>query len=219
MRPSRIILLRHGEAEGNIDESLFEHKPDHRMELTARGLAQSRAVGEKLRELVGASRVRVYVSPYLRAWQTLNELHLEDLVDRVVEEPRLREQDWGNFQNGATIVAQKEERNRFGHFFYRLADGESGADVFDRVSSFLETLHRDFRDDDYPDTALLVTHGLMMRLFFMRWFHWTVDYFEALENPGHCEMKILEQAGGRYALDRPFSTWRAPAVSPWPPAR
>jgi broad specificity phosphatase PhoE len=208
MRPQRIIVLRHGEAEGNLDESLFEHTPDHQMRLTARGVEQARAKGAEIRRLADGGGVRVYVSPYVRSHQTLGELGIADIVDRVIE-------DWGNFQNSATIRAQKEERNRFGHFFYRLAHGESGADVFDRVSTYLETLHRDFQDADYPRSALLVTHGLTMRLLFMRWFHWTVDYFESLENPAHCEAKILELGqGGRYVLDRPFATWRSCATAP-----
>ena len=32
------------------------------------------------------------------------------------------------------------ERNAYGHFFYRLAHGESGADVDDRIAAFLSEL-------------------------------------------------------------------------------
>ena len=32
-------------------------------------------------------------------------------------------------------------------------------------------------------SLVIVTHGLTMRLFCMRWFHWSVEYFESLENP------------------------------------
>lgn len=37
----------------------------------------------------------------------------------VREEPRLTEQQFGNFQNLATIVESKAERARFGRFYYR----------------------------------------------------------------------------------------------------
>lgn len=37
----------------------------------------------------------------------------------VREEPRLTEQQFGNFQNLATIVNSKAERARFGRFYYR----------------------------------------------------------------------------------------------------
>lgn len=209
MRPARILLLRHGEAEGNVDESVFERKPDHRLELTDRGREQSRAAGDEICALVGDSAIQVYVSPYVRTRQTLDELRTRVTVTHVREEPRLREQDWGNYQDKTHIRAQKAERDRFGHFYYRLERGESGADVYDRVSTFFESLHRDFLDDDYPDTALIVTHGLTMRLFLMRWFHWTVEQFEALENPRNGELVILDRGdNGWYCLRTVMRTWR-----------
>lgn len=40
----------------------------------------------------------------------------------VREEPRLTEQQFGNFQNLATIVNSKAERARFGRFYYRYVE-------------------------------------------------------------------------------------------------
>lgn len=51
------------------------------------------------------------------------------------EECRVREQDFGNFQEEQRMKAIKETRERFGRFFYRFPEGESAADVYDRVSS------------------------------------------------------------------------------------
>lgn len=208
-RPLRIVLLRHGESEANVDPTIFEHTPDHAIGLTARGKDQARQAGERLRAAFGGDDVSVYVSPYLRTHQTLAALGLDDLITRVVEEPRLREQDWANYQDSADIARQKEMRDRYGHFYYRFTHGESGADVYDRVSTFLETLHRDFERPDYPPNTLLVTHGLTMRLFCMRWLHWTVDEFEALSNPDNGDFRVLHRGtNGRYTLDRPFDRWR-----------
>lgn len=210
MRPQRIVLVRHGEAEGNVDETVFERKPDHTLALTDRGRAQCARAAEVLEDLFGEEGVQAYVSPYARTRETFELLRPRLRCVAVYEEPRLREQDWGNFQDGAHIAQQKEERNRFGHFFYRLANGESGADVFDRVSGFFETLHRDFARTDYPENALLVTHGLTMRLFLMRWFHWTVAHFEALENPENAGVVVLVRgADDRYVLETPLRYWRA----------
>ena len=73
--------------------------------------------------------------------------------------------------------------------------------MYDRVSGFLETLHRDFAKDDYPENTLIVTHGMTMRIFLMRWFHWSVEDFEMLKKPAKCEIAIMEQmADGRYTL-------------------
>jgi broad specificity phosphatase PhoE len=208
-RPKRIVLLRHGESLANLDGAVYEHTPDHAIELTSTGVEQGRRAGEMLRKTFGDEDVQVYVSPYIRAHQTLRALAIDDLTTRVAEEPRLREQDWANYQDSEDIARQKELRDRYGHFFYRFTDGESGADVYDRVSSFLETLHRQFARDDYPANALLVTHGLTMRLFCMRWFHWSVQYFESLRNPANGECRtLLLGTDGKYKLDIPFEQWR-----------
>jgi broad specificity phosphatase PhoE len=120
------------------------------------------------------------------------------------EDPRLREQDFGNFREVEVTRRLQQERHAYGVFFYRFPDGESGADVFDRVSLFLESLHRNFRRHSFPRNCVLVTHGLTMRLFVMRWFRRSVEEFESWANPGNCEYRILERQGPRYVLTQPF---------------
>ncbi|MFC6156803.1 histidine phosphatase family protein [Kribbella jiaozuonensis] len=207
-RPMRIVLIRHGESEANLDKTVYERIPDHAVPLTPHGHEQAVKAGKDLRELFENEPVRVYVSPYLRARQTLESLGLDDLIELPREEPRLREQDWANLQDTADIERQEKLRDSFGHFFYRFTQGESGADVYDRVSTFLETMHRDFEQPDAPRNVLLVSHGLTMRLFCTRWFHWSVRFFESLRNPGNAETRVLlRQPDFRYKLDRPFEQW------------
>ncbi|MEU8486887.1 histidine phosphatase family protein [Streptomyces sp. NPDC048641] len=210
-RPRRIVLVRHGESAGNVDDTVYEREPDHALALTETGHRQAEETGRYLRELFGRERVSVYVSPYRRTHQTLHAFRLDPERVRVREEPRLREQDWGNWQERGDVRLQKEYRDAYGHFFYRFAQGESGADVYDRVDAFLESLHRSFEAHDHPSNVLLVTHGLTMRLFCMRWFHWTVADFECLSNPGNGETRALVLGeDGKYTLDRPFERWRDP---------
>ncbi|WP_285726218.1 histidine phosphatase family protein [Psychromicrobium xiongbiense] len=206
--PRQILLLRHGQSQANIDQGLYNRVPDYRIPLTELGLAQAREAGEEIKRRLEGQKVCVYVSPYLRAYQTLEALQLGDLAERVIEEPRLREQDWANFQRQEDIADQKELRNAYGHFFYRFRDGESGSDVYDRISSFMETLHRHWQKPDYAPNTLLVTHGLTMRLFCMRWFHWSVEYFESLNNPDNATIRALIGEGGRYTLNEPFAQWK-----------
>ncbi len=67
------------------------------------------------------------------------------------------------------------------------------------MGAFLESLWRSFEDPDHPRNVLLVTHGLTMRLFCMRWFHWSVAEFESLSNPGNAEYRtLLLGDDGRY---------------------
>ncbi|MEV7199107.1 histidine phosphatase family protein [Streptomyces griseoluteus] len=210
-RPRRIVLVRHGESVGNVDDSVYEREPDHALALTDRGREQAEETGRHLREIFGDERVSVYVSPYRRTHETLDAFRLDPELIRVREEPRLREQDWGNWQERDDVKLQKAYRDAYGHFFFRFPQGESGADVYDRVGGFLESLFRSFEEPDHPPNVLLVTHGLAMRLFCMRWFHWTVADFESLSNPGNAEVRMLVLGeDGKYALDKPFERWRDP---------
>jgi broad specificity phosphatase PhoE len=213
-RPNRIILVRHGESEGNIDDTIYERVPDHRISLTAKGFEQARRTGETIRTLLGGESCEVYVSPYHRTRQTLEALGLPVAAYDVRVEPRLREQDWANFQDARDIAEQRALRDRYGHFYYRFTHGESGSDVYDRVSTFLESMFRNFETPTAPRNVVIVTHGLTMRLFCMRWFHWSVEYFESLENPGNAQPVVLvRQADYRYKLAAPFAQWN-PALAP-----
>ncbi len=205
----RIVLLRHAESLGNVDESAYCRIPDHSLPLTGAGRDQAAAAGPGVRALLGDGPVAAYVSPYVRTVATYELLGVADLVTRYVPEPRLREQDWGNLQDPTEQETQKRRRHEFGHFFYRLAHGESGADVDDRVASFVDQLERRVAEDrHHPGTALVVSHGLTTRLLCRRIFSWSVELFESLSNPGYCEARTLTSANGSWHLDRPFEQWR-----------
>ncbi|MCP2168676.1 histidine phosphatase family protein [Goodfellowiella coeruleoviolacea] len=205
----RIILLRHAQSLGNVDELAYCRIPDHALPLTPLGEQQATAAGPAVRRVLGAEPVAVYVSPYLRTRRTLHLLDLGDLVERTVAEPRLREQDWGNLQDPVEQELQKRQRHAFGHFFFRLAHGESGADVDDRCAAFLGELQpKMIRDPRHPKTVLIVSHGLTIRLLCRRLLAWSIELFESLSNPEHCEHRVLSYDGGVWRLDRPFAQWR-----------
>lgn len=56
-----------------------------------------------------------------------------------------------------------QERADYGHFFYRIPNGESAADAYDRVSGFNESLWRQFGDDDFPSVCVLGMSFLLSR--------------------------------------------------------
>jgi broad specificity phosphatase PhoE len=203
MRPKRIILIRHGNSEGNADRERYATTPDHALNLTTEGEQQALQAGQEIKQLIGEETVRVYLSPYTRTRQTYQQISqsIAPNVDRVLEDPRLREQDWGHLRPTDQNEEISQQRDNFSTFYYRIPDGESGADVYDRISTFLETMHRDFEEPDYPPNALIVTHGFAMRLFLMRWFHWSVEEFENLRNPRNCEIVVIElQPDNHYKL-------------------
>ena len=80
-RPIRIILVRHGQSEGNVDEDVYTRIADSRVQLTSLGFEQAVECGKKIRQLLesegeGAEEgekkewgVYFYVSPYTRTLQ------------------------------------------------------------------------------------------------------------------------------------------------------
>ena len=54
-----------------------------------------------------------------------------------------------------------------------------------RITIFEDHMVRDINAGRFSsDTSLvLLTHGLSLRVFLMRWFHWTVDEFLNVYNP------------------------------------
>ncbi|PKI50932.1 hypothetical protein CRG98_028662 [Punica granatum] len=216
-RPRRIILVRHGQSEGNVDESIYTRVADPKIGLTDVGKLQGRECGLRIRKMIEDDggkdwKVYFYVSPYKRALQTLD--HLGRAFERhriagVREEPRLREQDFGNFQDREKMKIEKATRMVYGRFFYRFPNGESAADVYDRITGFRETLKADIDKGRFQPPGeqnqnvnlVLVSHGLTLRVFLMRWYKWTVKQFEGLHNLGNTGMIVMERGhGGRYSL-------------------
>jgi broad specificity phosphatase PhoE len=203
MKPKRIILVRHGQSIGNVDYDVYANTPDYALNLTDAGHEQAIGAGVEIKKIIGDEICYVYCSPYYRTRQTLEGIRQTVSINEsdIHEDPRIREQDWGHLKHPDTGDQISEDRDDYGTFYFRIPDGESGADVYDRVSTFLETLHRDFQKDDFPENALIVTHGLTMRLFLMRWFHWSVEEFENLRNPKNCQVVVMEKTeAGKYKL-------------------
>jgi len=211
-RPRRIILVRHGESLGNVDESTYVTTPDWKVPLTARGREQAREAGRRLQSIVvgddpgeGPHNVFLYYSSYRRTVETFREiegrLRGADGINIIAasEEPRISEQQFGNFQNVDEVRAAKADRIRFGRFYYRFRSGESGLDVYSRVSSFISTLVRDcyqYRKAGYDldrTDVIVVTHGLSLRLFLMRWFQFGVEEFEDSNNPENADIVVMEK--------------------------
>lgn len=69
-RPKRIILVRHGESEANVNNNLYSNTPDWLIHLTEKGRNQAREVGKKIKELVGDEPVYFYYSPFTRTRET-----------------------------------------------------------------------------------------------------------------------------------------------------
>jgi len=105
MMPRNLLLVRHGESEGNVanrasrrgDNSRFEN-PQFRSRhsslwrLSEKGIQQAQWAGDTVRSF-GFSIGRKYASPFFRAMETLGTMRLGGPKAMVVYE--LRERSWG----------------------------------------------------------------------------------------------------------------------------
>lgn len=189
MLPVDLVLVRHGESEGNVatqrsrqgDHSVFtpEFLARHssRFRLSARGREQAVAAGEWLRgefsllcpTIPGsASFDRHYTSEYVRAMETAALLGLP--AARWYADFYLRERNWGDME----VLPESERKAHFAAsmamkkcapFFWTPPNGESIAEVCLRVDRVLATLHR---EADTFRRVVLVCHGEVMWAFRVR---------------------------------------------------
>lgn len=168
----------------------------------------------------GKSKFALWYPPSFPSGYYENKSNVEDdgtdsdkhfLSYRVKDDPRIREQDFGNFQQITGMQDVMKKRSTYGHFFYRFHEGESAADVYDRVASFQETLFRYFeRTNKRPrDVVVLVTHGIYCRVFLMKWFRWTYEEFESFTNVPNGSMIVMEfdESIDAYVLRTELPKW------------
>jgi broad specificity phosphatase PhoE len=186
-----IKLVRHGESEANVGRVSALDVGDHAIPLSERGREQAREVGRAIgREFVEGALA--YTSPYRRTRETLAGIFEGCGLPPpapprgVYEDPRLREVEHGY----EPVEAQEELRKTHGWFYYRFRGGESPADCYDRTSSFLESMMRQV-ERKRAERVLIVTHGLTIRCFVMRFMHLSVEQFDALANPMNCAVVTI----------------------------
>jgi broad specificity phosphatase PhoE len=186
----KIKLVRHGESRANTKELNPQDVGDHTIPLTDLGWQQARNAGEAL----GAEFLNdalVYRSPYLRTQQTSQGIFQgAGLVDangdplvRVYEDPALRELDAGY----SDYDSQQPTREVHGWFYFRYENGESPADCCDRLARFMDSLARQAVKKD-KTRAILVSHGITIRCFVMRFFHLNTKQYDSMANPHNCDI-------------------------------
>ncbi len=175
--PKNLILVRHGQSEGNLVRKKFENSGDENFfsdeflglhesqySLTPLGVEQAKKTGEWLVENGMTKFDRYYVSNNVRAMQTAAHLNLPRAS--WYNDFNLRERDGGLFNviKPSERDADYNDQQKFYKeqpFLFRPPQGESIADVAQRVQKVLETLSRECDNKD----VIIVCHGHVMRTF------------------------------------------------------
>ncbi|MGW4768850.1 histidine phosphatase family protein [Nocardia sp. NPDC004278] len=158
----KLILVRHGETEGNVAKILDTRVPG--LPLTERGAAQAKTFGSSLSRPPKA----LFCSAALRARQTAGYIEAAtgvpvEVLDNVHEvqvgelEGQHTEQAHGQFLR---IYRAWHE----GDLAERVPGGESGYDVLARFLPIIEDLRTKYLTDGSDGDIMLVNHGAAMRL-------------------------------------------------------
>ncbi|MEZ5337909.1 MAG: histidine phosphatase family protein [bacterium] len=185
-----VILIRHGQSEGNL-RRIFQGSLDY--PLTDLGREQAQSVGRWLAEREMRFDA-VYSSPLSRAHETARILGEQTGNGEIQTHELLREIHGGELE-GLTheqcvekFPAYAERRLPEGADFSNYG-GESYAEVNVRILQFIEHIQQRHSE---PESILIVAHGGTLYQLFKRWCGWPVPthFFVSMSN---CVMICLEQ--------------------------
>ncbi|MCU1566494.1 MAG: fructose-2,6-bisphosphatase, partial [Pseudarthrobacter sp.] len=173
-----LLLVRHGESEGNVAatdarlagaEVIEVPARDADVNLSGTGQEQAKALGTALARIAEDARPDAVVSsPYARALQTA-EIAVETAGWRVKvsTDERLRDRELGILDRLTRLGVEKrfpeeaERREWLGKMYYRPPGGESCADVALRLRSVLDELN----NLGTGHRVMLVCHDAVILLF------------------------------------------------------
>lgn len=220
--PYDIILVRHGQSEGNVavhnsragDDSIINH-PEFRKrhhsdwKLTPLGIEQAKISGDWLKNNGFDTFDRYYVSSYIRAIETAAHLELDN--PQWMIEPRLRERERG-VEDILDIKERMEyaESLKLAHsqpLYWKPLNGESIIDCVARIRDLLQTLHRETSDQK----VILVCHGDTMRAFQAAIERWANHKFK--EHTSEIQNKIYNGQILHYSRIDPVTKEISPYIS------
>jgi broad specificity phosphatase PhoE len=202
----QLFFVRHGQSKGNVDKKVYYDMRDQDIELTEKGHDQAKNAGKWLYDTVVGweswKSFDVYSSPYTRAVQTANNIvdylaSYEDDCDVTFkrQDPRLREREWGTLRD-LNDSLDKGSKDHLFDFFYKPTEGESFANVYDRVACF----HQWLMTQNSNSNIIIVAHGESIKCYLAYLFGWTPEDFSKYKNPNNCEIIMVNEHIGRYTL-------------------
>jgi probable phosphoglycerate mutase len=182
---ARLILIRHGESEGNRDR-VFTLTPA--VPLTDRGREQVRAAAAWIAARYVPSRI--VASPFVRAQQTAEEL-ARILAVPIEIEHDLRERSYGELAGQPySILQTRADFDPSAYWLWRPPGGETLIEVAGRAGTVLDRLAAAAPEDD----IVVVSHGATMMSL---WWHVTGAWREGrvARNAG---IVVAEHRAGRW---------------------
>ena len=205
-----LYIIRHGESEGNVRKVTDnEYVIDTRINLTENGVVQAKATGKILNHYLKSKNGVFWISPFTRTRSTAKYIKNE-LCDKFsqydfIEDPRLVEQDFGDFDfqfynkwkdisPHSFFINQARYKDESGRFFARLENGENILDVYNRMSLFVKTR---LESSKYKEN-IIVTHGNASRALVMFLLKLPVESYYSSKVPANCSVRHIIYRKGKY---------------------
>ncbi len=152
---NRYFVMRHGEAENNIQEDVFHEEEELRAKLTEKGKGQIKDSSKNFKAKVDA----VFCSTMVRAKETA-ELFCEQInfpKDKVIYDERIKEWTPSTLFEGKQRISFKEyyDYKYLDHPDEVLPGGESFAQVIKRVGDFIYEINSKYSNKN----ILIISHG------------------------------------------------------------
>jgi broad specificity phosphatase PhoE len=200
-----IYLIRHGEAEHNVDKTVMAHTHDSQHSLTELGHKQAQVTAEFFKTIVSPKTV-LYSSPYLRTMQTAQAIH-SALPEGVpfFENPLIREWELGNLYDFSDRTPEKKkEFKAAGQFYFRFQNGESLADVYLRATMFMNTVVERVKQQQRYDNVVIVTHAAFIHMLLTFLMNWPIEDLKNFKPVENASVIKINEVNGDYQYEKIF---------------
>lgn len=200
-----IYLIRHGEAEHNVDKTVMAHTHDSQHSLTELGHKQAQITAEFFKTIVTPKTV-LYSSPYLRTMQTAQAIH-SSLPAGIpfYENPLIREWELGNLYDFEDRTAEKKkEFKAAGQFYFRFQNGESLADVYLRATMFMNTVVERAKQQQRYDNVVIVTHAAFIHMLLTFLMNWPIEDLKNFKPVENASVLKINEVNGDYQHKKIF---------------
>jgi 2,3-bisphosphoglycerate-dependent phosphoglycerate mutase len=181
----KLIMVRHGESEGN---AIRRFTTSGEAKITELGRRQALEAAQKIKTKF--QPIRVIASTFARARETGLIISAELLIP-IEYEVEFREMSLGDLAGRPyESVADDPNFDPKRSWAWRPPNGESHEDVLKRVAPVLDRVAGKYPDDQ----IVIVSHGGVMRAV---WAHVTGKWEDA-HVPPNCGIVVIEHHAGRY---------------------
>lgn len=202
----KLIFVRHGQSEANVDNEIYFQKLNQDIELTEKGKKQAKLSAKFIDGYLDEdSNVEIVYSPFTRTKQTADIIKKNIIkCDGFDEDVLLRELNWGSYwQNKNHQNFEQELKNmKEDKYYYQFPFGESMAQAYDRVVIWhnnlkyhliISQLNKSLNNNHY---CIIVTHGMMFKLFKQLAFGLTTKETMNMNHPRNGELFIFDVFAG-----------------------